>query len=437
MGVGVLVAAAVGVLTLAAVTDTRAQARRSGELTALAGARHELAVARFDLAATTYVRALATNHRAALQAAISATEGRLATIEQSLGRADADAYLLGIGVGTLRTCLGGVQASLQAIGAGHNGVATGDLSTVSAACATLVDGTSAGLVYPFDFPDPDVVHVGGAYLAYATNSVAGNIQIIESTDLVHWSVVGNALPSLPAWATPDATWAPAVLQVGTTFDLYYTAKVAGPGGGEECISVATAEEPQGPFTDDSAAPLECQPSLGGSIDPSPFVDSDGSLYLEWKSVGAGGEPATIWSEQLDAAGTGFAPAPSAAPAPLIVADQPWEAGVVEAPDLVVSGGRYFLFYSGNNWDSADYGIGVATCTGPLGPCVKPMSQPILASGAGLQGPGGESVFTDASGATWIAFDAYVPGAVGYPNSRDLYLRRLDLTGPTPTVEPAS
>ena len=51
----------------------------------------------------------------------------------------------------------------------------------------------------------------------------------------------------------------------------------------------------------------------------------------------------------------------------------------------------------------------------------------------MQGPGGESVFTDTSGTAWIAFDAYLPGAVGFPNSRDLYLRRLDLTGSLPVV----
>jgi beta-xylosidase len=121
---------------------------------------------------------------------------------------------------------------------------------------------------------------------------------------------------------------------------------------------------------------------------------------------------------------------------LVVADQAWEAGVVEAPDLVLDAGRYFLFYSGNGWDGANYGVGFAACSGPLGPCSKPLSQPILAAGSGVEGPGSTSVFTDASGATWIAFDAYVPGAVGYPNSRDLYLRRLDLTGATPIVEPA-
>ena len=54
----------------------------------------------------------------------------------------------------------------------------------------------------------------------------------------------------------------------------------------------------------------------------------------------------------------------------------------------------------------------------------------------MEGPGGESVFTDASGSYWMAFDAWIPGAVGYPHSRDLFLRRLDLSGAVPVLEPA-
>ena len=65
----------------------------------------------------------------------------------------------------------------------------------SRARAQLAGGADAGLVYPFDFPDPDVIVVGRTYYAYATNSVAGNIQIIASSDLTHWVSVGNALPS--------------------------------------------------------------------------------------------------------------------------------------------------------------------------------------------------------------------------------------------------
>src|ERR1019366_6365396 len=113
-------------------------------------------------------------------------------------------------IGTLQTCLGGVKDSYQQIGLHDNDQAARDISAVSAACLTLDGGTSDGLVYPFDFPDPDILLVGGTYYAYATNSVAGNIQIIESTDLTHWTALGDALPSLPSWATPDETWAPGV-----------------------------------------------------------------------------------------------------------------------------------------------------------------------------------------------------------------------------------
>ena len=122
-----------------------------------------------------------------------------------------------------------MQSSYQQIAAHNNTLAAEDISASSTACLSLVGGTSGGLVYPFDFPDPDVLLVGGTYFAYGTNSVAGNIQIIESTNLTNWTVVGNALPTFPSWAAPDATWAPAVAQIGGDYVLYYAADVAGPG----------------------------------------------------------------------------------------------------------------------------------------------------------------------------------------------------------------
>jgi Glycosyl hydrolases family 43 len=421
------------VMVAVVTTDLQAHARDRQEHADLAAAQSKLSASRSAIAATSYDKALTTNHRSALQASVAATLARLATADNALS--DDDAAMLSEGGSTqsLEDCLGGVQSAYQQIAAHNNTLAAEDISASSTACTPLVGGTSGGLVYPFDFPDPDVILVGGTYFAYGTNSVAGNIQIIESTNLTTWSVVGDALPNFPSWAAPDATWAPAVAQIGGDFVLYYAAEVAGPGGGEECISVATAGQPQGPFVDNSSSPLECQPALGGSLDPSPFIDTDGKVYLEWKSNGGTG-PATIWSEQLDPAGTGFAA--NVAPVQLLQPDQGWESGVVEAPDLVTSGGRYFLFYSGNNWEGADYAVGVATCTGPLGPCAKPLSQPILTSGSAMEGPGGESVFADASGSYWVAFAAWIPGAVGYPHSRDLFLRRLDLSGPTPVLQPA-
>ena len=272
--------------------------------------------------------------------------------------------------------------------------------------------------------------VGGTYYAYATNSVGGNIQIIESTNLTSWKTVGNALPRLPAWAAADGTWAPSVIQLGGTFLLYYAAIEPSLEGVNECISVATSAGPLGPFVDGSTAPLECQPSLDGSIDPSPLVDSGGGLFLQWKSNGGAG-PTTLWSEQMAASGTAMAP--NTTPVQLLVPDEGWQGGMIEAPDLVETGGRYLLFYSGNYWGSSNYGVGYATCSGPLGPCTDASPQPILASGSGVSGPGGESVFTDTSGSTWIAFAGWTPSQVGYPHSREFYLRRLSLSGAVPSV----
>jgi beta-xylosidase len=421
------------VLTATVATDVQAHARVRSELADLASARHRLATLNSDVKVTTYVNDVATNHRNDLQTSVASTLGQLVSMERTISGTDALAFLQGINLGTLKTCLGGVQSSFGQIAAHDTSQAAYDISVVAGACSTLAGGSADGLAYPFDFPDPFILPVGGTYFGYATNSVAGNIQIIESSDLTHWIAVGDALPQLPAWATPDETWAPAVLHIGGAFVLYYAVRVAGPGGGQECISEATATQPQGPFIDTSTGPLMCQANLGGSIDPSPFVDTDGTPYLVWKSNGGAGASA-VWSEALDPLGTGFAP--NTAPTQLLAPDQPWDGGVIEAPDLVESGGRYFLFYSGNSWMGSAYAVGVATCTGPTGPCTEPLSAPILASDAGMEGPGGESVFTDNAGSTWIAFDAWAPNAVGYPNNRSLYLRPLNLSGPTPVVEPA-
>ncbi|MGA2930657.1 MAG: glycoside hydrolase family 43 protein, partial [Acidimicrobiales bacterium] len=387
----------IALLTVAVWTGVQARTRARNEEAALATANAHLASLRHDVALTRLATAVTTGKRNSLQASIATTLSQLVATNSLLATTNVHASLQGASIDTLQTCLGGVQNALGQISANDNNKAAEDISAVSGPCSALDGGTAAGLVYPFDFPDPDVILVGQTYFAYATNSVAGNVQIIESTDLTHWTAVGNALPHLPAWAEPHYTWAPAVAAIGGTFVLYYAANVAG--SGKECVSVATATQPQGPFVDRSTAPLECQPALGGSIDPASFIDTNSGLYLLWKSGGPGSSK--IWSEQLDPAGTAFAA--GATPTVLLVPAQPWEAGTVEAPDMLTAAGRYYLFFSGNNWDSANYGVGVATCTGPLGPCSDSSARPILSSGQGVAGPGGESVFADTTGAYWIAF----------------------------------
>jgi beta-xylosidase len=288
------------------------------------------------------------------------------------------------------------------------------LRGASNSCDAVLAPGGEGAVFPFDFADPYVLRVGSTYYAYATNAGGGAIQVIRSHDLRTWEWLGNGLAGLPRWAARNHTWAPSVVARGGIYVAYYTARDAA--SGRQCISTAIAARPQGPFVDPSTGPLVCQVAIGGSIDPSPFVDADGSLHLLWKSDGTD----VLWSAPLRDDGLALAGFPAAllAPAP------GWEDGVVEGPSMTLDHGRYYLFYSGGRWDTAGYAEGYAVCASANGPCTRPQRGPVLASHDAVAGPGGGEVFTDTSGQRWLAFHAYTGAAVGYPNSRTLHLARL-------------
>jgi beta-xylosidase len=219
-----------------------------------------------------------------------------------------------------------------------------------------------------------------------------------------------------------------VLQRGNAFVLYYSTVVATTHS--QCISTAVSASPAGPFVDDSALPIVCQLGLGGSIDPAPFVDATGTPYLSWRSIRGNGHPSTLWSQRLSPDGRSVV---GDAAVPLLHADRPWEAGTVEGPTMATLGGQLYLYYSANEWTTASYAVGLARCASPLGPCTKLGTGPILAAQNGIAGPGGQSVFFDAQGNPWLAFHAWRPSAIGFPHSRMLYLRRLDLSTGTPVV----
>jgi hypothetical protein len=325
-------------------------------------------------------------------------------------------------------CITGVRRATNALQQGDPEAALTALSTSTGACSAAL-AASTGARFPYDFPDPSVLRVGSRYYAYSTNSGVGNIQVLESTDLVHWSIVGDALAGLPAWAAPGATWAPSVLASGGAYIAYYTARDIG--SGLQCISVAVAFAPSGPFVDFSKAPLVCQPA--GSIDPSPFVDASGTRRLLWKSEATGAEPATIWSQPLST--TGLSLQPGSTPTALLTPTQPWEEHVVEAPSMIAIRGVDYLFYSGGLWTTAGYAEGVAVCAGPAGPCRRPLSAPVLVSTDRLGGPGGGAAFSAADGAVWLAYHAFTQPAVGYPNSRTLHFATVRILGGVPVVTP--
>lgn len=221
-----------------------------------------------------------------------------------------------------------------------------------------------------------------------------------------------------------------------------------------CIGRATAANPWGPYTAD-AAPMICAAPDGsprGVLDPQPFQAPDGNLYLIYKSEGIPGSgPTKIYSRQLQPDATATAGAPDRF---LLQTDATWQlmdpstgSGDVENPAMTYVGGTYYLFYSGNDWTTAQYGSGYATCSGPAGPCSdRTTAAPLIRSGSDARGQywgaGAATPFTDPAGNLYVAFQAWDrAGGLGAGGRRLFHTSRLyrqpdgalSFADPTPNI----
>lgn len=321
----------------------------------------------------------------------------------------------------------------------------------AALLSVAASGTQPSFVPAFreNFPDAFVLPSGSQFIAYSTND-GPNVPMAISSDLVNWRFVGDssgkrdALPKLGAWAKEGFTWAPEVLQVGSHYLLYYTASDRKRNA--QCIGVAVASDPAGPFADERADPIVCQAALGGSIDPDAFRDLDGKLYLYFKNDGNRvHERTSLWGQALSLDGLSV----TGQPVQLLEDDQAWEQHVVEAPTMVLSPAGYELFFSGGffGWRPEEgglspYAIGYASCAGPLGPCTAARDNPILHSfndrQAGcLSGPGHQSIFKVAT-RTFMSFHAWEAnsGCRKVDDNRYLYIAPLFWKEGKPQIGPS-
>lgn len=285
-------------------------------------------------------------------------------------------------------------------------------------------------VYDGGFADPQVIATTGGYYAFATNGPLGNVQTLRSNDLVSWDQVGDALPQLPDWSSAGKVWAPEVaMHAQDRYVMYYT--TSHDASGRQCVGVAVAGKPEGPYVDKSAKPFVCQPDEGGSIDASPFMDSTGKRWLYWKNDGnAVGKDTWIYVSRLSSDGLELV----GDPVRLFKQDLPWEGNLVEAPYMVERNGKFHLFYSANAFDRAEYAVGHALCESPAGPCRK-SGDPVLSSSDDAAGPGHNMVLQK-DGRYWFVYHAWDPAGVGVdPPGRTMWLSELTWDGDKPVVQP--
>src|SRR3954447_1060183 len=102
--------------------------------------------------------------------------------------------------------------------------------------------------------DPMALREPGGYFVYGTGD---RFPVAHSTDLVHWTRIGTAMVRRPHWVPQSGEWnpwAPSVIRrdtarAGTDYVMYYSGLNSSLSPPANCIGVATASSPDGPFTD--------------------------------------------------------------------------------------------------------------------------------------------------------------------------------------------
>jgi arabinan endo-1,5-alpha-L-arabinosidase len=301
--------------------------------------------------------------------------------------------------------------------------------------------------------DPSVVETRNGRVMVATGPLVRRARWDPGEG---WRWIRPALSRLPRWAADGDVWAADLAKIGDRWVMYYAARVRGLGKGRRCIGVATARTAYDAFRPIDARPLVCHARARtprawdtvpharglprrGAIDPSYFVDDDGTPYLLYKTDG---RPSSI--RMLPLGPRGRAPAAGATSSELVRAD--W---VVENPVVLQRGGFYHLFTSEDIWAKCSYrtiwrrSTDLATWS--------PRPRRVLLSRAttdGLCGPGGADVLVPSAerGRPLMYFHGwvldrtlrppdppFVAGPPGRPAHRVLYGARLRFVDDVPRV----
>lgn len=268
-------------------------------------------------------------------------------------------------------------------------------------------------VLPGDFADPSVVRVGDDYYATATSSEwAPLYPILHSTDLVNWEIIAHVFPSdLPEWAN-TRFWAPEITYENGKFYVYYTAKKK---DGPLCTGVASADQPEGPYTDHG--PLICQEV--GAIDGFAVRDENGVLHLVWKEDGnSRKQPTPIWAQEMNEERTALLGEKFE-----LFRNDPdtWEGGLVEGVFIQRHGDYFYAFYSGDKCcgRQCTYGVGVARAKTLKGPWEKYAANPLMKQNETWKCAGHGSVVTDASGNDYYLYHAYAVDGFVYSGRQGL------------------
>src|SRR5450755_208963 len=264
-----------------------------------------------------------------------------------------------------------------------------------------VTGAGTAVHDPYMLKDP-----GGTYWLYGTHNT-----LASSTDMVTFvSHAADITPDFSWWKTVNTTgtngltdmWAPDVMFANGTYYQYYALPFEPHNGPQAIIALATSTNPNGPWTD-AGQIIESFGTTAGStttfnaIDPAPFVDGSGNWWLVFGSFTDG-----IHLIQLDPS-TGLRLNSNLTLYTIAQRGNP-SAGE-EGPFIYLWNGWYYYFAPINvccNGVNSTYRIIVGRSQSPTGPYLDRGGIDLMQGGGtillsahgNINGPGGQSVFTD-------------------------------------------
>ncbi len=241
------------------------------------------------------------------------------------------------------------------------------ISTLLLGCASRVAQqnneaqTSGNPVFPGWYADPEGIILNTQYWIYPTYSAPYEKQVFldafSSADLVNWKKHNRILDTSNVKWAKKAVWAPAIVEKGGKYYLFFGANDIQSDKENGGIGVAVADQPQGPFIDYLGKPLIDKFHNGAQpIDQFVFKDKDGQYHI----IYGGWRHCNIAKLKDDF--TGFVPYEDGT-----VFKEITPQGYVEGPFMFIKNNKYYFMWSEGGWTGPNYSVAYAVADNPFGP----------------------------------------------------------------------